>query len=482
MIHSQQKKHEDWQILGARDWVKDKLFRKAKRSLRAFVRATKPNYSFSWHNRLICQEVQKWVESPVPYILVIEAPPRYGKTEIASKRAPAFILGKYPDAQIIAGSYGQKLASKNCYEIADIISLPKYSEIFPKTKIRRSDSTTIRIDGYEGEYNCSGVTGTATGMGANFFIVDDPIKNHKEADSEVYRDSVWDWFQSVVTTRLEKNGRIMIILTRWHEDDLVGRLVSSSKENARAMRVITLKLPAIKEGTPDEHPDDPRMPGDPLWPGKYPLERLETIKASLHPRWWNSLFQQRPSALEGGIIKSSWIQYWKELPPRFDLMIQSWDTSFKDTKNSDFVAGTVWGKHGKNVYMMPYLVNERLGFVAACDAFLETTRIYPMAHKKIVEETANGVGLIEVMRSKVPGVVGYKPTDSKKARLEAVSTWIKAGDVKFPHPSIFPDVSMVVDQLVKFPNAAHDDIVDSVSQALLNIFGSGSFLQRISKL
>jgi predicted phage terminase large subunit-like protein len=430
----------------------------------------------------MCGEIQKWIESDKPYILIIETPPRHGKTEAASKRAPAYILGKYPNSQIIAGSYGQRLASKNCHEIRGIMSMPAYHKIFPNTIMKKADSTTITLDGYAGEYNCAGIGGTTTGLGANFFIVDDPIKNHKEADSEVYRASVWDWFQSVASTRLEKNGKILIIMTRWHEDDLVGRLIELSKHNPKMTPLKVLKLPAVKEGTADECEQDPRKPGEALWPKKYPIEVLESGRAGMHPRWWNALFQQRPSALEGGIIKASWIQYWKELPSRFDMMIQSWDTSFKDTKNSDFVAGTVWGKHGKNVYMMPYLVNERLGFVAACDAFLETTRVYPMAHKKIVEETANGVGLIEVMRSKVPGVVGYKPTDSKKARLEAASTWIKAGDVKFPHPSIFPRVSVVVDQLVKFPNAAHDDIVDSVSQALIDIFGSGSFLQRISKL
>lgn len=425
----------------------------------------------------------------------------------------AFLFGLFPDAQILAASYSSSLAKANNRAVQRIMESKEYKEIFPNTRLGgskdvRSDGKKyirnmdeFEIVGRNGMYACAGVNGAFTGKGADFLVIDDPVKNDKEANSQTYRDNVWEWWTSTAFTRLMGKSRCLIIMTRWHEDDLAGRLLQQAKADPGALQWRELKLDAIKEFSEvDDKTEwddiaalDPREVGEALWPDVYPASRLKLIEKSIGPRWWNSLYQQRPTALEGGIIKSKWIQYYNEMPSRFNRIIQSWDATFNDNKTSDFVVGTVWGEWGNKYYLLD-MVRGQMSFYETCEAIDRLSKKWPQAIRKLVEKKANGDAILNSLKRKgfyedgterkaIIGLVPVVPTESKGARLEACSTLFAAGDVLFPHPSIAPWVNVVVEELVKYPNATYDDCVDSTSQALNDLAGTGGgVLDKILKL
>lgn len=478
------------------------LFMRARKSLRAFTVASKPDYQMGWHQKYTCDILMKWMRGEIPFLILSE-PPRHGKTELGSRRLPAFIFGQMPDAKVIACSYGADLAASNNRDVQRIIDSETYAKIFPETRLSSANiKTTARgsflrnasgfeIVGHRGGYVAAGIGGPITGKGADFLIIDDPIKNNKEAESLTVREFQWEWFNSTAMTRLHKGGRCLIIMTRWHEDDIAGRALAKSKSDPLAPQFVELKIEAIRESMDD--PRDPRAQGEALWPSHYPLERLNQLKASLGPRWWNALYQQAPTALEGGIIKKKWIKYYHERPKRFNRLIQSWDATFKDSDGSDYVVGQIWGLWENNKYLLDQ-VRGQWGFTETCDAIHDLSLKWPQARRKLIEEKANGAAILDALKRKglradgtprppIAGLVPIVPTESKRARLSAVSTDFQAGEVWFPHPSIAPWVETTVDELVKFPNARYDDTVDTTSQALNDLNGGAqSVLDKIGKL
>ena len=318
-------------------------------------------------------------------------------------------------------------------------------------------------------------------MGAHFAIIDDPIKNQAEADSKTYREGVWEWYTSTLYTRLEKEGSVLLTMTRWHEDDLAGRLLNRSKNDPDSDQWVVLDLPAIKDN--EMNPLDTRDIGDALWPGKYDLSRLAKIKSSAGSRVWSALYQQRPTAQEGGLIKREWIKFYRrhERPERFDEQVESWDMSFKDSQSSDFVAAQRWGRKGANCYLTKRL-KKRLDFpgtIKAFRAFADDRSVYT----RLVEEKANGAAVIQSLRSEISGIVPVNPKDSKDQRGAAVSPMWEAGNVYLPHPDDEPWVNELIEELVSFPNATNDDEFDAMTQALwrLNI-SSGAHLQKLVTL
>lgn len=474
---------------------------KARETLGWFLKYTKEDYHPNWHHVQTCRALRKWINGEIQN-LIISQPPRHGKSQIASIHLPAYLLGKNPDSRIISASYSASLASKMNRSVQKLIDSPLYQQVFPGTRLAGGgnnlpgikalkNSEEFEVVGKRGTYRSAGVGGGITGMGADYFIIDDPIKNDEEANSEAYREGVWEWWLSTALTRLEENSRVLLIMTRWHEDDLAGRLLAQQKADPTSLKWHEVRFEAIREDMTDDM--DPRVFGEPLWPQKYPLGRLETLKSSLGPRWWNSLYQQRPTALEGGVIKASQIKYYRELPPAFSRYVQSWDLNFKESDGNDFVVGQVWGIYGKDKYLLDQ-VRGRWGFTQTCEEMARLSEKWPKARRKLVEEKANGAAVLDAMKRKglnedgtirpaISGLVPVVPQESKMARLTACSTDFQAGDVWFPHPSIAPWVQVVVDELVKFPNARYDDCADTVSQALNDMAGGRqSVLQKITKM
>lgn len=461
--------------------IPSRYLQKAQNNLAHFTTHTMPRFNVNWHHKIMWTYAHAWLRGDIPFLMV-EAPPRHTKTEIFSRRLPAFIFGKYPDSQVISCAYGSDLASKNNRDVQRIIDSPEYQSVFPGTKLTSSgsmsrqgiralrNSTEFEIIGHRGYYRSAGVGGAITGMGADYLIIDDPFKNRKEADSKTYRDSVWDWWSSTAFTRLEKNSRVLIVNTRWHEDDLAGRLLSQSKGGDEfSLPWVRLRLPAVYEPGDKDHPacpEDPREIGDPLWPWKYDQKRLKQIEATVQLRDWHAMYQQRPSIEEGGIIKKKYIKYFDKYPPRLSRIIQSWDLSFKEGLNNDFVVGSVWGEFAGDFYLLD-MFRERCGFVDACEAIKAMSKKWPNALAKLIEEKANGAAVMDALRrEKILGIIPIVPAESKEARLWSVEPIFRGGNVYFPHPMLAPWVQIAVDELVKFPNARYDDFVDTSSQGL----------------
>lgn len=219
---------------------RERRVRQARTNLLDFTRFTMPEYRVNWHHRLICQKLDEFIEGKNKR-LIIACPPRHGKSELVSRRFPAYILGRNPDAKIIACSYGSDLASLLNRDVQRIISSPEYAELFPDTKLNDANvrstaqenylrnSDIFEVVNHKGVYRSAGVGGAITGMGGDYLIVDDPIRSRADAESPAIRDKVWKWYSSTFRTRRQKDASILITATRWHEDDLTGRLLELAK-------------------------------------------------------------------------------------------------------------------------------------------------------------------------------------------------------------------------------------------------------------
>lgn len=452
---------------------------KARRKLIHFITYTKPDYQVNWHHEKLANTLDKFVKKEIKRLMVF-APPRHGKSEIVSRRLPAFIHGINPNARIIATSYSGSLASAMSRDVQRIIDSPRYHELFPDTTLIGSEYTPIKsrytrtnqqyeVVGYEGTYYSAGVGGAITGFGGDYLIVDDPVKNRAEAESKTFRDKVFDWFTSTLYTRLEKDGCILITLTRWHEDDLAGRLLKLAEEDPNADQWHVISYPAIyNENARYKDPTDPREHGEALWPEKFNIQTLNTIKSTIGSYEWNALYDQNPSPPEGSIIKRDWIQYYRFAPSKFDEVIQSWDFAFDDKSGSSYVVGQVWGRVGADKYLLDQ-VRDRMNFPQSIQALRNLSAKHPRAKAKLIEEKANGPAIISTMKREISGLIPVQPDGTKVERLYAVSPQFEAGNVYIPDPSIAPWVNDYVEELVSFPNSAHDDQVDTTTQALINL-------------
>lgn len=449
---------------------------KAKRKMIDFTTYTKPDYETNWHHRNLADALDKFVKKEIKRLMVF-TPPRYGKSELVSRRCPAYILGKNPDAQIIATSYSGSLASSMNRDVQRIIDSEEYYEIFPDTVLSGSgkgishgsyirNSDMFEIVGHRGSYQSSGIGGGITGRGADYAIIDDPVKNRKDAESKAYRDSTFDWFASTLYTRLEKDACILITLTRWHEDDLAGRLLKRARENPDADQWHVISYPAIySEEAKYKDPTDPRKHGEALWPAKYDIKKLQSIKQTIGSYEWSALYNQNPSPPAGSIIQRSWLNYYKTLPGKFDSIIQSWDFAFDGKEKSSFVVGQVWGVIGSDKYLIDQ-VRDRLNFTESVRALKNVSAKHPKAKAKIIENKANGPAIISTLKKEISGLIPIQPSGTKVERLYAVSPQFEAGNVYIPDPSIASWVNDYVEEIVSFPNAANDDQVDCTTQAI----------------
>jgi len=316
-------------------------------------------------------------------------------------------------------------------------------------------------------------------MGFTLGIIDDPFKDREEANSEVIRKKVWEWYTSTFLTRAEKNARILLTMTRWHEDDLAGRLLQKAKEDPEADQWTVLNLPAIKDKSANSY--DKREFGDPLWPGKYPLERLKQIRSSVGEMDWNALFQQTPSAMEGNLIKREWLKYHKGvLAHELDEVCVVADLTFKKTEFSDFACIEAWGRKGADVFLLEQ-IRARMNFPEQLDAIRSMSSKYPGC-PKYIEEAANGAAVIQTLRGEIMGIIPINPRTAKEARLQAVAHVYEAGNVHYPDPNIFPWVEVNIEELVSFPNATNDDTVDTATMAISQLAGVGSSASRIEAL
>lgn len=447
----------------------------AKRHLLDFTLHTKPDYQVNWHHKLLCEKLDDFANGKCPRLMVF-MPPRHGKSELGSRRLPAYILGKNPDAQVIACSYSADLASRMNRDVQRVVDTNEYRDIFPGTTLNSKNVKTdakgsyvrnsemFEVVGRKGSYRAAGVGGGITGMGADFAIIDDPIKNMEDANSQRIRDTIADWYDSTLYTRLEGTGNVLVILTRWHEDDLAGRLLEKAKKSQLADQWEILEMPAIREDM--TNPIDPREIGEPLWPSKFNANRMTQIKASVGSKIWSSLYQQQPTPGEGAIFLKQWFKYYTHLPEtRCDLKLISCDLTFKDTKTADFVVFAVYARYGANVYLIDK-VKKRMDFTTTLREFKAIVAKHNDAPIKLVEEKANGAALISVLSKSIPGIVPVIPKESKTARAHAVTPYYESGNIYYPDDSICDWIGDHLVEMTAFPFGRNDDSVDAETQAI----------------
>jgi hypothetical protein len=250
--------------------------------------------------------VAKGIENRTSPRLLIDAPPRHGKSELSSKNFPGWFLGRYPDLRVILTSYETSFAREWGQKTRDLLN--EQGEHFG-VQIRPDSSAADRWDiaGHTGGMRTAGVGTGITGKGAHLFLIDDPVKDAAEANSETYRKNTWDWYRSTAYTRVEPGGAIVVIQTRWHEEDLTGKILAHAAETGEQWDV--LHLPALSEG-PDVDVLGREL-DQPLWPERYDRKALELIRATLGSYWFSALYQGRPQPAEGGAFKRSWFKYWR---------------------------------------------------------------------------------------------------------------------------------------------------------------------------
>lgn len=462
----------------------------ARQSLLGFIRYTKPDYKAGWFHKELCATMEQFlhdVEAQKGPRLIVAVPPRHGKTEIISRRFPAYALGKNPDLDIIACSYSAELAGQINREVQRIIDSPEYAALFPDTSlygrnvrtaaqgayVRNSD--LFEIVGHEGRYRSAGVGGGITGQGGRILLCDDPIKGREDADSATIRKKIFDWFTSTFYTRCAPGGGVIVIMTRWHNDDLVGRLLQM-QASGEVQNWQIVNYPAIAE-----HDEAHRRTGEALDPNRWPLDVLRERRAHVGPRDWEALYQQHPSAEGGEIFKEAWLKFWQpsELPEHFDQELTSWDLAFTGKDTSDYSVGTVWGRKGADYYLLD-LVRGHWDFPELINQFQALHTRHPKAARKLVEQAANGAALLDTLKHKVTGLIPIKPEGSKENRAHAVTALFEGGNVYLPAVTLYSWVKELILELTAFPNVAHDDMTDSCTQALNYMQGKRGFMQALT--
>ena len=321
--------------------------RQARDSLLPFVTLTKPDFEVGRHHEMIASCLER-VEAGEVSRQMIFCPPRHTKSELATRRFPAWYLGRHSNAQVISAAYNSELASDFGREVRNLVAHPTYSQIFPGVGLSEDSQAANRWHLKSGgQYIAAGVGTAITGRGANLIIVDDPIKDRQEADSATTRARIWDWYRSVLYTRLMPGGSIVLIQTRWHDDDLAGRLLMEAEEGGDQWDIV--ELPALARA------EDPlgRKEGEALWPEWYPEDRLIQIKSVIGSRDWSALYQQEPQAEEGGFFLKDWFATVKEVPEGLRIYGAS-DYATKDGEGDYTVHGVCGVDEADNMYVLDW--------------------------------------------------------------------------------------------------------------------------------
>lgn len=455
----------------------------ARRHFLNFVKYTFPDYHAGSVHKLLGWRLEKFEqqvrnrESPR---LIIFLPPRSGKSELVSRRFGPWLLGRNPDWSIILASYGAELAEELSGDARRLVMSDEFGDLFgTKTALdpgevvelerQRKSVAHWRIANHRGGFRAVGVGGACTGRGADCFIVDDPLKNRKEADSQLVRDDLWHWWQSTARTRLEPGGGIIWLQTPWHHDDGGQRLIQQMHDDPGADQWEIIRLPAVAEE------DDPlgREPGEPLDPVRYDRAALDQIKATIGSREWAALYQCRPSPDEGTIFQRKWFTdnaYDADPEDAAGPIFQFWDTAHSRRKDADFSVCTTW-RLERTGYRLLDRFKARVDF-PTLKAEVENYFTEKKAAAVVIETVGSGHGavLFEALKreTRLP-LIPFKPDRDKVARAHAVTPLLESGRVWVPRKT--PWLSDYLDQMCQFPSGEHDDDVDSTTMALLYMSG-----------
>ena len=439
-----------------------------------FIPYMNPQYSQQWFHRDIADNCQKLLEGKIKNLMVFVSP-QHGKSEIISRSFPAYALGRNPDLKIVGTSYSANLAEQFSLSIQRIIDSKEYQAIFPNTYLNGSNVRTnvkgylrnvdmFETVGHKGFYKAVGVGGSLTGTPVDIAIIDDPVKDAMEAYSPVYRERVWDWYTSVLLTRLHNESKQLFIMTRWHDDDLAGRILKREAD-----KWTVLSIPAIRETLDDGNDFDPREVGEALWPERHSLGRLlDAQKRS--PRFFSALYQQHPTIEGGNIIKEAWfgrISAFDFKKKRMDEPIIFFvDTAYTEKTSNDPTGILGSCMIGNNIYIV-CAKKVNMKFPELCRFLPSYVRDngYGKGSSVRIEPKANGLSVIDQLYESTDlNVVSTpSPKESKETRLNAASPYVESGRVYLVGGD-WNDT--FIDEVCGFPAKPHDEFVDLLCYSL----------------
>jgi len=429
-----------------------------------FVKSVWPDFVEGSHHKKIADQFNRLAEGKINR-LIINMPPRHTKSEFASFLLPAWMIGKNPKLKIIQTTHTAELAVRFGRKAKTLIDSEDYQKIF-QTRLREDSQAAGRWETSQGgEYFAAGVGGAITGRGADLLIIDDPHSEQDALNPEAL-ERAYEWYTSGPRQRLQPGGKIVVVMTRWSVKDLTAQLIKSSAET-KADQWELIEFPAI---LPDNQP---------VWPEYWKLSELESVKASLSVQKWNAQWMQNPTAEEGSIIKREWWRIWdKPYIPALEHVIQSYDTAFLKKETADFSAITTWGVFRLNEDSEPNLIlldaiKERLEFPELKRKALEQYT-YWNPETVIIEAKASGLPLTYELRKMGIPVVNFTPSkgNDKHARVNAVAPLFESGQIWAPDQKFAEEV---VEECAAFPYGDNDDLVDSMTQAVMR-FRQGGFV------
>lgn len=431
----------------------------------------------NWHIEEICKVLEA-VERGELRRLVINIPPGCMKSLTTSVFWPVWSWIRNPGSRFMYASFDASLTKRDAGKSLAIIHSQWFKDRWgDRVLVPKEVSVTDYANGSGGFRFSTSVEGKATGRHVDIQVVDDPIKPQDVSKTSLANCK--NWWTGTMSTRFRdlKTSRRVIIMQRLHEEDLAGLCIREGYELVR--------FPMEYEGSAPDPRDRRTVDGELLWPSHANSDEVATLKRELGSTNAAAQLQQRPVPEGGAVFRREWMRTWRRpedpigeparvaLPEQFDTIVQSWDCAFKGTDSSDFVVGRVWGRKGSQFFLLDS-VRERMGFGATIEAIRSTTRKWPRAITKLIEDKANGSAVIETLQKEIPGIIAVNPQGGKEARANAVAPLFEAGNVFDPPPETYRWVDQARDERLAFPRGANDDGVDADSQALLYLHQKSS--------
>lgn len=490
--------------------------RRARADLLAMTTYTMPTYQVSWHHQAINRQLMRLVRGETKRLMLF-SPPRHGKSELASRRLPAMVLGNNPASHVISCSYSSGLSERMSRDVQRILGSPSYQRLFPRTRLgsgKREDNGTtwqrtneiFETAGEGGSYRATGVGGGITGMGFDFGIIDDPVKNQEEADSPTIREKIWEWYTSTFWTRQAPDARILLIMTRWHVDDLAGRLIRQMQDDPDADQWDIVNLPAVSSGRATS-PDDVRNEGEALWPDRYGSKFMVTARATLGSAGFEAMYQGNPTDQGGNHFKEIWFApqswdwvnvqqyrdayrivrpdgsatlYYLHQCQRFVIV----DPAASEKQAADYTAIGTFAVTPTNELLMLDMVRERLGIDRIVPRVFEVCQQW---RPDWVGMEANGFQVAVARQAQqTPGIPAVRELshEGKGKLVRATPAIIRAENHQIYMPQSRdqnPWVKTLLDELVTVKldgKDPHDDQADVLAYAVIGM-GTGGVPQMI---
>ena len=442
-----------------------KIQNKAKNDFLSFVKAVWPEFVEGPHHRHIAEKFNKLGTGELKR-LIVNMPPRHTKSEFASYLLPSWMVGRNPKLKIIQATHTGELAIRFGRKAKNLIDSEEYSKIF-QTRLQEDSKAAGRWETAQGgEYFAAGVGGAITGRGADLLIIDDP-HSEQDAMSEQALENAYEWYTSGPRQRLQPGASIVLVMTRWSTKDLTAKLLKAQKE-VKGDQWEVVEFPAILDHGPKP---------EPVWPQYWKLDELEKVQATLPVAKWNAQWMQRPTSEEGAIIKREWWKSWKhDWIPNLHYVIQSYDTAFLKKETADFSAITTWGlfypsqDSPLNLILLD-AVKDRFEFPELRRKALEQYK-YWQPEMVIVEAKASGLPLTYELRKMDIPVINFTPSkgNDKHVRVNSCAPVFESGMVWAPQQKFAEEV---IEECAAFPHGDHDDLVDSLTQAVMRFRQGG---------